>query len=295
MSFKRSASSTYRRQRQHQQFVGRTEMMSFRTNFMSNLPGTLKEVQEKLKDGWELMATQANPKSEMESKVKPMVSRGGYESEFVPVKGAEWAEEPYGFMMLRQKASTAASSAPKPTPKSNEPRMPAGFFTDVDQSFKGVRKFKPEDNVLISDDNSVIAGDFSDPPKSGTFRDLVDSYSSSVKSLSPVLFAQPGGQDVADISPHNVGLEIENEFSGDSKAHVVEVESNGVKYDFVAEPVISALRAFPPTTTVRAIVDTNTNPSEPALGIHDGNKFIAIGPITVEDQSVVTARNLGKL
>ena len=269
--------------------VGKTEMMSFRTNFMAHLPDTLRDVQDKLKSGWELAAPQANPKSEMETKVKLSVSRG-YESEFVPVKGAEWGGEPYGFMLLKQKATPSSRS---PT-KSNEPQMPAGFFTDVDQSFKGVKKFKPEDNVLISDDNSVIAGDFSDPPKSGTFKDLVDSYSSSAKSLSPVLFPS-GGQDIAVISPHGTALEIENEFSGDSKAHVVEVESYGTKYSYVAEPVISALRAFPPTSSVRATIDTNTNPSEPALVLHDGSKFVAIGPITVEDASVVTTRKLGKV
>ena len=290
MTFKRSASSAYRRR---QVSVSRPEMMTFRTNFMSNLPGTLKEVQGKLKSGWELVASQANSKSEMEAKVKPAVSRGGYESEFLPVKGAEWAGENYGFMLLRQRSSPSSSAESKPAAKSNEPTMPAGFFTDVDQSFKGVKKFKPEDSVLISDDNSVIAGDFTDSPRSGTFKDLVDSYASSAKSLGAVTFETGGGQ--TNVDPHNAALEIEQEFAGDSKAHVVEVEANGTRYAYVAEPVISALRSFPPATTVRAIVDTNTNPSEPALVLHDGSKFIAIGPITVEDSSVVTSRKLGTL
>ena len=266
-------------------------MMTFRTNFMSNLPGTLKEVQGKLKSGWELVAPQAKPKSELDVKVKPAVSRGGYESEFLPVKGAEWAGENYGFMLLRQKSSPAAAS--KAATKSNEPTMPAGFFTDVDQSFKGVRKFKAEDSVLVSDDNSVIAGDFSDAPKGGTFKDLVDSYSSSTKSLTPITFSIGVAQN--NVDSFDAAAKVEQEFLGDSKAHVVTVEANGAEYHYVAEPVVSALRSFPPATTVKAVVDTNTNPSEPALVITDGSKFIAIGPITVEDASVVTSWKLGVL
>ena len=270
------------------------EMSTFRTNFMANLPGTLKDVQGRIKGGWELVAPQAHPRAELDAKVKPVVTRGAYESDFVPVKGADWEGEEYGFMLLRQKpVSSSSSGAAKASSKSNVPTMPAGFFTDVDQSFKGVRKFKAEDSVLISDDNSVIAGDFSDPPKGGTFKDLVDSYSSSAKSLTPITFSVGAGQN--NVDSFGAAAEVEQEFTGDSKAHVVTVEANGTEYHYVAEPVVSALRSFPPATTVKAIIDTNTNPSEPALVVTDGSKFIAIGPITVEDASVVSSRKLGVL
>jgi hypothetical protein len=271
--------------------VNRPEMMSFRNNFLANLPRTLKDVQGKLKSGWELVTPQANPKSELETRAKSMMASGGYESEFLPVEGAKWEGEDYGFMLLRKKSSSSPSNTPKAEAPKNEPTMPAGFFTDVDQSFKGVKKFKPEDNVIISDDNSVIAGDFSNPPKSGIFKDLIESYSSSSKSLTPITFTTLAASGTAE--PRGTAREIEQEFAGDPKAHVVKVLVSGTEYSYVAEPVISALRSFPPGTTVKAIVDTNTNPSEPALIITDGSKFIAIGPITVEDASLVTSVRIG--